>query len=72
MTRDEIVQALRVTLDFISAKKGPADIVLIALLRFAAQIAHRILKDGEDIEGFLSCCRTAFELELQAKKQGVS
>jgi hypothetical protein len=72
VTRDEIFQALRVTLDFIAAKEGPADLVLIALLRYAAQIALRTLKDGEDVEGFLRTCRTAIEGEIRNRKRGIS
>ena len=65
MTREEIMHALSVAIEFIEARGAPTSYVLGALLQHAAILGINNVMDGTDVEGFLVLCRAAFESELK-------
>jgi hypothetical protein len=72
MTREEILQAVGVTLQYLAGRDAPADLVIEALMRYAAALCIRHLDDGKSLEEFLSTCRVAFEKEVRNAKKTVS
>lgn len=65
MTREEIMQALSVAIEYIAAREGPWQLVLASLLQQAAILGIRTAKNGTDLQGFLELCSAAFETELK-------
>ncbi|MGH9462245.1 MAG: hypothetical protein ACRD1X_13565 [Vicinamibacteria bacterium] len=65
MTREEIMQALSVAIEYLVAREGASQLILASLLQQAASLGIRTVKDGTNLDGFLALCGAAFEAELK-------